>query len=202
MHKTILPSNATPLEIALDLNTAKSLAGLPPVEHLWSAQKCPLPLLPFLAWALSVDEWDNTWPEHKKRQVVQSSVFVHRHKGTRASMEAALKALDFGSAISEWFEHGGDPYTFRVDVYVSNGLTSDDIRDVQGAIRNTKNARSWLERLRIYLTSEARTYVAPVLSIGRTTAIQPLTQKLRPVNFISRRTAALVSYRTLSVEPI
>lgn len=43
---------------------------------------CPEHLLPFLAFELSVDVWDDDWPVEKKRSVIASSIADHRVKGT------------------------------------------------------------------------------------------------------------------------
>ncbi len=32
------------------------------VGKQWHPQTCPEALLPWLAWSLSVDEWDESWP--------------------------------------------------------------------------------------------------------------------------------------------
>ncbi|MBJ6889264.1 phage tail protein I, partial [Vibrio cholerae] len=64
------------------------------IKDLWDPYSCPLSLLPWLAWALSVDEWDDRWPEHIKRQVVQDSFDVHRFKGTPYAVQKALDSLN------------------------------------------------------------------------------------------------------------
>ena len=157
MFKTLLPPNSTKLELALEASMAKAFDHPVNIDKLWSAQDCPIELLPYLAWALSVDTWNSDWPEHVKRQVVASSIYVHKFKGTAAALKAALKALDLGVSISEWFEHGGQPYTFRADVYVSTrGITAREVKNILATIAATKNARSYLERLRVYLSSDLR----------------------------------------------
>ncbi|TKA96910.1 phage tail protein I, partial [Cereibacter changlensis] len=55
---SILPPNATKAERAFEAALA-ALCDLPvPVGQLWSPETCPAALLPWLAWALSVDDWD------------------------------------------------------------------------------------------------------------------------------------------------
>ena len=154
---SLLPYNSTALEFAAERAIREGLDTDVPIDRLWSAQDCPVDLLPILAWALSVDYWDADWPENIKRQVIAASVFVHKHKGTRAALDKALDALDLGVSISEWFEHGGQPYTFRADVYVSTrGITAREVKNILATIAATKNARSYLARLRVYLSSNLR----------------------------------------------
>jgi len=91
---TLLPPSSTPLERALDRTGAARLAALPSVvANLWNAATCPVALLPYLAWAVSVDEWDDKWSEAKKRAVIASAPETHRTKGTPTSIRRALSML-------------------------------------------------------------------------------------------------------------
>lgn len=176
MFKTLLPPNATLLELATEASMAIAFDHDLDIDKLWSAEDCPIDLLPYLAWALSVDTWNADWPEHVKRQVVASSVYVHRFKGTPAGIKAALNALDLGVTISEWFDHGGDPYTFKADVMVTTrGLTDREFQDIINVIAATKNARSHLSQLRVYLTTAADTVLASATVTGERIDVLPWT---------------------------
>lgn len=56
--------------------------------------KCPLHLLPFLAFENSVDIWDETWPEWKKRSVIASAPADHRIKTTEAGIRRYVEIAD------------------------------------------------------------------------------------------------------------
>lgn len=91
---TLLPPSSTPLERALDQTAAARLAALPSVvASLWNADTCPSALLPYLAWAMSVDEWNDGWGVDKKRAVIKESRHIHQHKGTLSAIKRALAAL-------------------------------------------------------------------------------------------------------------
>lgn len=94
---TLLPANATALERALALTVGR-LSDLKPVDTLWNPALCPAPALPWLAWALSVDEWDSDWTEAQQREVIAASIDIHRHKGTLWSIRRALEAAGYGDA--------------------------------------------------------------------------------------------------------
>lgn len=60
---SLLPPNATELERALELLIDARIGDIStPLRDLWSAENCPEALLPWLAWALSVDQWSADWP--------------------------------------------------------------------------------------------------------------------------------------------
>ncbi len=88
-------------DIPVDLNT------------LWSPDTCPVHLLPYLAWAFSVDRWDRNWPEETKRQVIRDAWLIHRHKGTISALRRAIEPLGYLIRVSEWWEFGGEPGTFK-----------------------------------------------------------------------------------------
>jgi phage tail P2-like protein len=192
---TLLPHNSTVLERAIETTVRETLETPTSIDTLWSAKDCPRELLPFLAWALSVDHWDSAWPESRKRAVIASSVFVHRHKGTAGAVKAALGALDLGVTISEWFEHGGERYSFRADVRAhGRAMTAKDISDIHKAIANSKNARSYLERLRVYLASNQSAFLGMTTQTGRLTRVAPYVAQL-PDQIISAFTGGVTAVR-------
>lgn len=93
----MLPSNASPLESALTRAIAPRVVP-EALRALWDVARCPVRLLPWLAWALSVDEWDETWSETIKRRVIAEAITLHRQKGTVAAVRRAIAALGFGDA--------------------------------------------------------------------------------------------------------
>ena len=117
MPASLLPPNATELERGLEAATAR--VGAVPfgrMPTLWNPATCPIALLPWLAWSLSVDQWDASWPESMKRDVVATAIDAHRRKGTRASVETVLGRFDALLQVVEWFEASpaAAPHTFDV----------------------------------------------------------------------------------------
>lgn len=93
-EQTLLPANATAFERAVDLAGDARLAALPSVvASIWNADTCPVVLLPYLAWALSVDEWSNDWSVERKRAAIKDSRTIHKHKGTIWAIKRALAAI-------------------------------------------------------------------------------------------------------------
>jgi phage tail P2-like protein len=63
------------------------------IRCLQQPDECPLNLLPWLAYALSVDAWDDDWTEQVKRDVISQSVAIHRKKGTLGAVKSAIRAI-------------------------------------------------------------------------------------------------------------
>ncbi|MTH78754.1 phage tail protein I [Paracoccus aestuariivivens] len=110
MTETLLPSNATAAEIALDLTTARIVEHGAPLRSIWNPDSCPVEMLPWLAWALGVDEWDAEWSEEAKRDTIRESVSVHRRKGTVGAIRRVLINAGYGDAeiIERWAERTYD----------------------------------------------------------------------------------------------
>lgn len=148
---SILPANVSDLERDLDIALARIEDVKIPISTLWDPWKCPLDVLPFLAWAVSVDMWRTDWPETVKRRIVASSLSVHRKKGTRAAVDQALKDLGVTVDLVEWFQAApmAERGTFDVTAWANENITSESgylnqalYDQLKMAINNAKNTRS------------------------------------------------------------
>jgi phage tail P2-like protein len=91
---SLLPPASTTLERALDLASGTRMEAIPQVTHTaWNAATCPAQLLPHLALAVSVDEWDEVWTDPQKRAAILAAPEVHNTKGTPAAILRALTSL-------------------------------------------------------------------------------------------------------------
>ena len=95
---SLLPPNATKPERAIEAALSRIGDISTPARLMWSPDLIPAEFLPWLAWALSVDDWDANWPEARKREVIRASIPLHRIKGTRASVQMALETMGYGDA--------------------------------------------------------------------------------------------------------
>lgn len=147
----LLPATSTPFEMAIAAPLARIDAVPVPLRQLWRPMQCPASHLPWLAWALSVDTWDPSWPEDVQRRVVAQSVALHRIKGTRGALEMALAPISAGLSVSEWFEYGGQPYRFRVTQYLTatEAWSGNKLSLIYQTVVRAKNVRSWLESIRV-----------------------------------------------------
>ncbi len=89
-EKHLLPHNSTPFEVALSSSGQRMLDIPTPIEDLWNPDKCPEHLLPYLAWALSVDFWNVNWSIERKRWVCRESLSWHAIKGSHRAIEIYL----------------------------------------------------------------------------------------------------------------
>ncbi|MGB0694004.1 MAG: phage tail protein I [Rhodospirillaceae bacterium] len=202
---SLMPPNASALETAL-ANSFDRISDVPiPVRDLWSPSTCAEALLPWLAWALSVDVWRDDWPSDIKRQVIAYSYLVHLRKGTTRSIQDALAAIGLSETrIDEWQAFGGAPYSIRVETDITDrGLTEEEAAAASDVIANTKPARTTLDRVTIALGTKAP---AP---IGGMALLAGETIQLLPHSITERETdgpipvcaAGIYGVETLSIYP-
>ncbi|MDO5385947.1 MAG: phage tail protein I [Pseudomonadota bacterium] len=174
-NKSILPPNATPLLKDIEETIALRLGKLNvPNRWLMHPDKCPVQVLPWLAWAVSVDVWNEDWLEDIRRNVIKTSVDVHRQKGTIGALKTALQSFNFDNVrVEEWFDYGADPYMFRVFIeIVSEGFDINDLTEVYAVIERTKNTRSHLDILKAVLCNNSTNpYIGASCCSGEITTI-------------------------------
>ena len=76
----------------------------------------PEALLDRLAYDFKVDWWDAEYSLAAKRQTLKDNWQVHRRLGTKAAVEQAIAAIYPKTQVLEWFEYGGEPYHFKLEI--------------------------------------------------------------------------------------
>lgn len=182
VSKDLLPSSATAQERSLSETTAR-LSDVPVmVRQSWNPDTCPAALLPWLAWALSVDEWDTTWSEQEKRDVIKASFSIHKHKGTIGAVRRALTPLGYLIEVVEWWETTpkGDPYTFSIVMGTgSKPVTADLYEKAERIVLTYKNLRSHLKSLTVKADVRGSMYAGAALVEGVDTTIYPYAIRQR-----------------------
>ncbi|HBV2559180.1 TPA: phage tail protein I [Klebsiella pneumoniae] len=139
MSSSLLPPGSSALERRL----AQACSGISdlnvPLRDLWNPWKCPAKFLPYLAWAFSVDRWDERWSESEKRQAVMDAFYVHQHKGTVAAVRRVVEGMGYSMTLSEWWEVADPAGTFRLTVDVNDiGITESLLNELDRLISDAK----------------------------------------------------------------
>ena len=132
------------------------------------------PLLDILAYDFKVDWWDPEYSLEEKRRTLKSSWRVHRLMGTKAAVESALGAVFPGANVKEWFEYGGTPYCFRIDLpMLESGVTAERQRRVLSRVLYYKNLRSHLESVNLQAESTGSLEIGACTTAGVRIEIWP-----------------------------
>lgn len=163
----LFPPNATAQERAISEAIDRTVPVV--VREMWNPDTCPAGLLPWLAWAYSIDAWSVSWTEEQKRGAIKASVEVHKHKGTIGALMVALGGLGYDIEVKEWFETSppGEPYTFSLDLIVDQvGIPSDSAYNkIVEVAESVKNLRSHLNA-HIRGLTHGTEYIAAACLVG------------------------------------
>lgn len=173
---SLLPPNAKQLE-RLAAEALAQIDRVPvPIRDLLNPDRCPVQLLPYLAWAFSVDRWDSTWSEATKRQVIKGSYFIHSRKGTIGALRRVVEPLGYLIEIVEWFNTvpEGVPGTFALKVGVlDTGITEEMYQELERLIDDAKPVTRHLTGLAISLESNGILDISVALYEGDEIDVYP-----------------------------
>lgn len=121
-------------------------------------------LLDILAYDFKVDWWDADYTLEEKRRTLKDSWRVHKLMGTKAAVETAISAIYPRTTVLEWFEYGGEPYHFRLDINITNdSIDSEKQRRVLERLNFYKSLRSHNDGVTYFV--EAKPAAAKVASV-------------------------------------
>lgn len=178
MSESLLPTGSTALERATSVALADATSLSVPLRDLWNPLRCPESVLPYLAWALSVDRWDSVWPAALKRKVIAAAFFIHQHKGTIGALRRAVEPLGYLIEIVEWWQTQppGPRGTFRLTVGVlETGITDEMYAELERVIDDAKPLSRHLLGLAISLESHGRVQVGAAVVLGDELTVYPYT---------------------------
>lgn len=174
MNNSLLPPSSTAWMCSAEVATARLSAITVALQTLWTPTACPVDLLPYLAWALSVDRWDKSWPAAKKVAAIQQSYWLHRRKGTRAAVRRVIEDMGFSATFAEWFDVGDNPGTFRLEVDVNEvGLTPKTLDELNRLIGDAKPVSRHLAQMTIATSSHGYAWAGVAVIDGEITTIYP-----------------------------
>ncbi|HEE9953198.1 TPA: phage tail protein I [Citrobacter freundii] len=172
MNNSLLPPSAS--RFMRDVEKVTTRLDRIPVDlrKLWNPDECPVDLLPYLAWALSVDRWDKGWSEQTKRQVIKAAWLVHRHKGTISALKRVVEPFGFLLRVIEWWQSNEVPGTFRLEIGIQEqGITEETYRELERLIDDAKPRSRHLTGLTLSLqatgiiTAGAGCYTGDTLTV-------------------------------------
>ncbi|WP_281545902.1 phage tail protein I [Grimontia sp. SpTr1] len=223
MSKSLLPPNASGEERALEQSLCRDIPV--PNGQLWSPDTCPKDLLPWLAWSLSVEDWDAQWPEALQRETIKQAATIHRHKGTVGAVRRALAALGVSVDFLEWFQDTDDmalarvqsstPHTFVFIAWANaNPYTSDAVflnpslyASVRRAVESVKPVRAHFDflvgarldaALGIGLVIPSQRMVTKQRGDCQPVGWRPVSLRVSAAMHLNRRRFAVARYRLLS----
>lgn len=172
----LLPPSSTAQERALSCAVARAAALPAPLRDAWNPDDCPAHLLPWLAWAFSVDEWQDSWTVEEQRAVIRNALFIHQHKGTLAALKRAVEPLGYIIKITEYRSDADRmaPFSFTLDVAVTDkGINETIYQQLERLVNAYKNVRSYMRALTLKAEVFGKTHFACAMMSGVETSVYP-----------------------------
>lgn len=165
INQTLLPIGSSELEKKAAQIMKEAVSNPVIIADLINPERCPAHLLPYLAWAFSVDRWDENWTEEVKRIAIQQSFFIHKHKGTIGAVKRVVEPIGYLVELKEWFQTQpqGTAGTFSLTVEVSEaGLNEQTYHELVRLINDVKPVSRHLSQLAIAVspTSNLNAFLA------------------------------------------
>lgn len=156
----------------MQLKQAYQEAGV--VSNLVNIDEMPDELLDLLAFEKHVDFYQANLPIDQKRNLVKSSISLHRKKGTPAAIQQVFNKLALDSKLKEWFQYGGEPYYFKIEVNIKDKSVSEEtLNSLITMINEYKNIRSHLEKIDVFFTTNSKTSVGACSIFGEEISVFP-----------------------------
>lgn len=174
MTSSLLPPGSSALERRL----AQACSGISdlnvPLRDLWNPWKCPAKFLPYLAWAFSVDRWEETWTETAKRQAVSDAFWIHQRKGTVAAVKRVIEGLGYSMTLEEWWEVADPAGTFRLEIGLNDiGITEPMIAELERIIGDAKPVSRHISQLTLSASTGSITSIGTAAFDGEVITVYP-----------------------------
>ena len=162
-------------------------------------------LLDILAYDFKVDWWDADYSLEEKRRTLKDSWRVHKLLGTKATVEMAISAIYPQTTVQEWFEYGGRPYHFKLQLDLTGTFwTEERPRRILERVNFYKSLRSHVDGLEYtrYPAQPARLYVGGAGGILSTMGIPQDTGLPEPSGVQSRTIYTGGTFAARTVLPV
>ena len=171
---SLLPPGSSALERRL-VQACSGISDLNvPLRDLWNPWKCPAKFLPYLAWAFSVDRWEEAWTETAKRQAVSDAFWIHQRKGTVAAIRRVVEHMGYTMSLEEWWQVADPAGTFRLEVDINEtGLTGRMLDELNRLINETKPVSRYPSQLNISARIQGPVMTGVSLSGGEIITVYP-----------------------------
>ncbi|GHK40267.1 phage tail protein I [Klebsiella pneumoniae] len=145
-----------------------------PLRDLWNPWKCPVKFLPYLAWAFSVDRWEETWSETEKRQAVSDAFWIHQRKGTVAAVRRVIETLGYSMTLQEWWKVADPAGTFRLEIDLNEiGITEPMIKELERIIGDAKPVSRHISKLTYLTRTEGAVSIGVAVIDGEVINVYP-----------------------------
>lgn len=141
-------------------------------------------ILDYLAVELRTPAYEDSLPLETKRTLIKGTLPYYASLGTPAAVDWVIKAVFGNGGIEEWFEYGGDPHHFQVNIPIAGMITQKMMEELRRMIASVKRLTSWLDSIITYLELDGKVYITPFLGRPMPVTTLPEIEPVFPGNVL------------------
>ena len=141
-------------------------------------------ILDYLAVELRTPAYEDSLPLETKRTLIKGTLPYYASLGTPAAVDWVIKAVFGNGGIEEWFEYGGDPHHFQVNIPIAGMITPKMMEELRRMIASVKRLTSWLDSIITYLELDGKVYITPFLGRPMPVTTLPEIEPVFPGNLV------------------
>ena len=126
-------------------------------------------VLDILAVQFRVDWYDTSYPIETKRRIIKTALEVRRYCGTEWAVQKALSSIYPNVKISEWYDYGGRPGYWRMNVDITDdGVIYYTPEEIEKRLGYARRCTAHLEHI-IYIVEpheRSPAYIAAALNVS------------------------------------
>lgn len=131
-------------------------------------------VLDALAWGFGLLEHEGwgTATIERKRALMAQVVALYKRRGTVWAVRRALDLLGEAYTLTEWHQTGGNPFTYRLQIIVSeSGLTTAQLESARALVEAYGPIVAYPEEISALVSVESATVSVQAASVGLVVAV-------------------------------
>ena len=141
-------------------------------------------ILDYLAVELRTPAYEDSLPLETKRTLIKGTLPYYASLGTPAAVDWVIKAVFGNGGIDEWFNYGGEPHHFQVNIPIAGMITPKMMEELRRMIASVKRLTSWLDSIITYLELDGKVYITPFLGRPMPVTTLPEIEPVFPGNLV------------------
>ena len=141
-------------------------------------------ILDYLAVELRTPAYEDSLPLETKRTLIKGTLPYYASLGTPAAVDWVIKAVFGNGGIDEWFNYGGEPHHFQVNIPIAGMITPKMMEELRRMIASVKRLTSWLDSIITYLELDGKVYITPFLGKPMPITTLPTLEPVFPGNLV------------------
>ena len=141
-------------------------------------------ILDYLAVELRTPAYEDSLPLETKRTLIKGTLPYYASLGTPAAVDWVIKAVFGNGGIDEWFNYGGEPHHFQVNIPIAGMITPKMMEELRRMIASVKRLTSWLDSIITYLELDGKVYITPFLGRPMPVTTLPEIEPVFPGNLL------------------